>query len=172
MRGNGTAAVAALVIATTFALLHLRLLREGNDLLVATAITLLAALAKPLVPTGIQTDRFPVAAVSWVKKNPGAVRGEMFNEMRWGGYLILVMPERKVFVDGRDDFYGEFIREYLTVDGLWPGWEKVLDTRRVGWTLTPRAHPLNQMLALRPDWTPVYADGVAVVFGRVASAAQ
>ncbi|MBI5396754.1 MAG: hypothetical protein HZA91_15780 [Verrucomicrobia bacterium] len=145
---------------------------DGRVLAAIVALGVVFALAKPLVPTGIQTDRFPVAAVQWLKKNPGAVRGEMFNEMRWGGYLILAMPERKVFVDSRDDFYGSFMREYLTVDGLWPGWEKVLDARRVGWTLSPRAHPLNQMLALRPDWTPVYADDVAVIFGRVARAAQ
>lgn len=41
----GLSALAALVIATTFALLHWRLVRDGNDLLVATALTLLAAWA-------------------------------------------------------------------------------------------------------------------------------
>ncbi|MGH6631568.1 MAG: hypothetical protein ACREB3_17705, partial [Burkholderiales bacterium] len=41
----GIAVVAALVIATTFALLHRQLLREGNELLVSTILTLLAAWA-------------------------------------------------------------------------------------------------------------------------------
>src|SRR5208282_728876 len=41
----GVAVVGALLIATTFALLHRQLLREGNDLLVATAVALLAACA-------------------------------------------------------------------------------------------------------------------------------
>lgn len=41
----GLAAVAAGVIATTLALLHRQLLRAGNDLLLATAVTLLAAWA-------------------------------------------------------------------------------------------------------------------------------
>lgn len=41
----GLAVAAALVIATTFALLHRQLLREGNDLLVATTVVLLAAWA-------------------------------------------------------------------------------------------------------------------------------
>lgn len=41
----GLSALAALVIATTFALLHRRLVRDSNDLLVATGVTLLAVWA-------------------------------------------------------------------------------------------------------------------------------
>jgi len=124
----------------------------------------------PLLKTELLPDRFPVAAVEKFVKSPQGnqvLRGEMFNEYGWGGYLMLVLPERKVFIDGRNDFYGrELIEEFNTVDDVKPGWEQVLNKYHVGWTLLPPKHPLNSLLALHPDWKRVYADDVAVIYVR------
>jgi hypothetical protein len=116
------------------------------------------------IATEVLPSRFPVLAVEFLRKHPDTVRGEMFNDYGWGGYLILTLPERKVFVDGRNDFYGgALIEEFNRADLVQPGWEDVFTKYRVGWTILPVNHPLNQLLALRPDWPVVYADKVAVI---------
>lgn len=53
----------------------------------------------------------------------------MFNYFTWGGYLLYRQwPERRVFIDGQADFYGEaFTRKYGQVICAQEGWEAVLD---------------------------------------------
>jgi hypothetical protein len=118
-----------------------------------------------LLPTEIFAERHPVAAVRWLQENPGAVAGAMFNDYGWGGYLLWALPEHKVFMDGRNDFYGrDVVNDFNEVDDLKPGWEEVLARYRVGWTLLPRAHALNSLLALHPGWKQVHADEVAILY--------
>ena len=80
---------------------------------------------------------------------------------------MLAMPAHKVFVDGRNDFYGpDFIREFDKASQVHPGWDTVLQKYNVGWTILPRAHALNNLLALRRDWRLVYSDEVASIYGQ------
>ena len=140
-------------------------------LVVATLILVVAKPqlfgGEPLLHTELPANRFPVAAVDFLRQSPRAVHGEMFNEYAWGGYLILALPERKVFIHPNLDVYGEKLtRDFLQVNGAWPGWEDVLNKYHVGWTILPRGHPLNRALAQRADWTLVYADPLASIYGR------
>jgi hypothetical protein len=147
---------------------------DGRVMMVVVLIVLLGVLAKPMlfngkpiVVTEILPGHFPVAATQFVAANPRAISGEMFNDYGWGGYLMLAMPEHRVFVDGRNDFYGpELIQEFDTVNRANPGWEDVLQKYKVGWTILPRAHPLNELLALRKDWSLSYTDDVAAIYSR------
>jgi hypothetical protein len=134
-------------------------------------LALVVICAKPSVAgnwsTQILTNRVPAAAIEFVRQHPENVTGEMFNEYGWGGYLLWAMPERKVFIDGRNDFFGkELCEEFNTVDRTKPGWEAVLKKYNVGWTLLQPQHPLNALLALDAGWEPVYADEVAVIYSR------
>ena len=137
-------------------------------------IVMLLVFAKPKligghawVETEVLTNRFPAVSVEFLHAHPDIVNGEMFNDYGWGGYLILYLPERKVFIDGRNDFYGEaLLREFTDVNRLTPAWEKVFTKYHVGWTILPRDHPLNQLLALRKDWSLAYMDDVAVIYTR------
>lgn len=142
---------------------------------VAIAMVLLAVVVAkprvvggaPILETAILTNRFPGSAVGFLRQNPRAVSGEMFNDYGWGGYLILVMPEHRVFVDGRNDFYGaNLIQDFRSVSEVHTNWEVVLHRCGVGWTILPRAHPLNELLALRSDWSVAYADDVAAIYVR------
>ena len=136
-------------------------------LLVAAIAWPVASNSRPLITTEILTNRFPVATANYLEAHPGAAHGEMFNDYGWGGYLMLYLPEQKVFIDGRNDFYGEeLVREFNQVDDVNPGWENVLEKYNVGWTILPRQHPLNSLLALRKDWRLVWQDGVATVYTR------
>jgi hypothetical protein len=125
----------------------------------------------PIIATGPLTNRFPVAAVQYLQKNLEAVTGEMFNDYGWGGYLMLVLPERKVFIDGRMDFYGDvLVNEFNEVNDVRPGWERVFKEYRVGWTILPAKHTLNSVLALHPAWKLIYSDEVAVIYAHEPSA--
>jgi hypothetical protein len=146
----------------------------GNGLVAAVIGAMLLILAKPvlvgghpIVKTEIWANRFPVATANYLRAHPETVHGEMFNEDGWGGYLILYLPERKVFIDGRDDFYDEaLLHEFTDVSHLTPAWEKVLGKYHVGWTMLPVQHPLNRILEMRQDWQLVYSNQVALVFSR------
>jgi hypothetical protein len=122
---------------------------------------------QPLLRTELPADRFPIGAVEFLRQSPHAVSGEMFNEYTWGGYLILAMPERKVFIHPNLDVYGaELLRDFLQVHGAQPGWEVVLKKYHVGWTILPREHQLNRVLAQRADWRLVYSDSVTSIYGK------
>ncbi len=147
---------------------------DGRGLVWLAVAALLVICAKPqivggapVIDTEILSNRFPVVAVNWLRGNPTAVTGEMFNDYSWGGYLMLELPERKVFVDGRNDFYGrELVEEFNTVDDVKSGWDTVLGKYRVGWTILPPKHGLNALLALRADWKQIYVDETAVIYTR------
>ncbi|HVM61465.1 MAG TPA: hypothetical protein VMV72_11430 [Verrucomicrobiae bacterium] len=147
---------------------------DGRWLAGVALVALVVAFAKPhlvggapLVETDLLTNRFPVAAVNFVRQNPGAVSREMFNDYGWGGYLDLALPEHKVFVDGRNDFFGlAVIQDFDDVNKVRPDWDAVLRKHQVGWTILPQAHPLNALLSLETNWTLAYADDVAVIYTR------
>lgn len=57
---------------------------------------------------------FPVAAVDWLETSE--IKGNMFNDYNWGGYLIWHLRDTPVFVDGRTDLFGdEILNDYVNV---------------------------------------------------------
>lgn len=122
----------------------------------------------PILATELLTNRFPVAAVQFLQRDPAAVHGEMFNDYGWGGYLVLALPAHRVFVDGRNDFYGpELIQDFDTVNRAHLGWDDILRKYKVDWTILPREHPLNELLALDKGWSLTHTDEVAVIYSRI-----
>ena len=125
--------------------------------------TIAVIVASPV--TSMPSRSWPVAAVDFIQKNRDQFGGNMFNLYGWGGYLLQTLPEHKVFVDGRADFYGEaLVRDYDEVDELRPHCREVLERYEVQWTLLPVNHRLNQALALQHEWQRVYIDEVAVIY--------
>jgi hypothetical protein len=117
--------------------------------------------------TTLSPESFPIKAVEFLRVHPDAVHGEMFNDYDWGGYLMLAMPERKAFIDGRNDIYGEeLLREYLRIVSVHPKWEEVIEKYGVGWVIVPSNKALATYLALRSDWKPVYIDSAAAIFAK------
>ena len=110
--------------------------------------------------------KFPVAAVRVIAER--GIHEPIFSLDSWGGYFIYrLYPEMKVFVDDRHDLYGEqFLREYLTAIRLAPGWDEVLDEKRVNWVLMPGNSSLANMLKETHRWRIIYADDVAVLLER------
>lgn len=143
--------------------------------IIAVIVCVLLVTSKPgiiggtsVLTTDFPSNRYPIAAVNWLRAHPEAVHGEMFNHFFWGGYLDFALPERKPFIDSHGDAYGiELVRDFRTANEPKSGWEDVFSKYHVGWTILPHGHALNSLLALRTDWRLVYADEVAVVYGRI-----
>ena len=92
----------------------------------------------------------------------------------WGGYLIYrLYPGVRMVVDDRHDFYGEeFIKSYLKMMHVEPGWEDFLLQHRARCVIVPKDSALANILAESPGWQPIYHDAVAVVFARSPASRQ
>jgi hypothetical protein len=113
--------------------------------------------------TGFAPSEFPVeAARRAVAGLPAEAR--ILTPDKFGGYLIYHFKgTRKVFFDGRSDYYGAgFMRDYIELVQARPGLEKRLE--RFGFThaLLPGNYSL---LAVLPQmgWREMYRDGTAVL---------
>lgn len=113
-----------------------------------------------------EARRFPSAAVDFIRDQE--ITGPIFNEYNWGGYLIWrLYPERKVFIDGRADVYGDaFIFDYLKTYHAERGWRERLDHHRIRTVLIEPHSQLSNLLREEKGWRTVFEDPGAVIFTR------
>ena len=144
---------------------------EGNlrgTFIPSVAFVLLMIAFPPIPMTANQFDAgvFPVKAVNWLETHPQ--EGEMFNHFSWGGYLLYRMwPEKRVFIDGQTDFYGEALtREYAQVTTLENGWKDTLNKYNVSWAILPANQPLERALTDELNWIVAYQDPTAVILHK------
>lgn len=92
----------------------------------------------------------------------------IFAEDEWGDYLIYKLyPSRKVFIDGRSDFYGDdFGEEYIRVLTVQEGWNKTLDRFGIDTVVLSPKFALSATLKISRDWRLVYDDHISLVFRR------
>jgi len=111
---------------------------------------------------GFPPDQFPTAATAALEKLPEGIR--LLAPDKYGGYLIYrFQGKRKVFCDGRSDFYGAgFMEQYIRLMQVRPGWRAQLD--RIGFThaLLPNDYSLLEALE-GLGWKRLYRDGVATL---------
>jgi len=114
----------------------------------------------------IAAETFPVRAVEFIRQHP--LQGPMFNTYGYGGYLLGMLPEQRVFIDGRGDLYEEagVFGEYLEVSDLKSGAFQVLRAHGIQACLLDRKEPLATVLSALPDWEQRYSDEVSVLFVR------
>lgn len=134
---------------------------------VLAAALALAWLRLPAVAarTGFPPDQFPVAAAAEVAKLP--LDSRIMHTDKFGGYLIYrFRGERKVFFDGRSDFYGaEFLKQYGRLMRLEPGWREYFGQFGFTHALLPSDSALACALQ-KEGWKRLYADKVAVLLER------
>jgi hypothetical protein len=82
----------------------------------------------------------------------------------FGGYLIYRFDGgRKVFFDGRSDFYGaEFMKRYIRMVQVRPGWLEEFNRGHFTHALLPAEHSLVPALE-GVGWTELYRDKTAVL---------
>ncbi|MBI3210109.1 MAG: hypothetical protein HYZ37_14585 [Candidatus Solibacter usitatus] len=135
----------------------------------ALAVFLLASvlLSTPSIAaqTGFPAKEFPVQASAAVEALPESAR--ILAPDKFGGYLIYrFRGKRKVFFDGRSDFYGaEFMKQYIRLVESRPGWLEQVE--RIGFThaLLPNNYSLVAGLQ-QAGWVVIYRDGTATLLRR------
>jgi hypothetical protein len=161
-------------------------LRRQRALAVTLVLVLALALAAgPRPPFGFSfaADYYPEAACSFLDRE-GLPRGKLYNDVRFGGYLInRYYPPRTVFLDDRNEIHELLLREFWEIfrRSDVTAWNTLLasygiDTALVRYHPTTRVRtPDGQDLGERGfsalwfparDWALVYWDDVAMVLVR------
>ncbi len=121
----------------------------------------------------VSSERVPEGAVAFMRANPMAAGGNLFNDDRSGGYLEWALPEVKTFADGRFILKDSaFLAAYLDFARRPETFFSAADSLRIRRALLPvRYVPLwknlAQELGRSPDWRAVYADSAYAVFDRI-----
>lgn len=113
--------------------------------------------------------RVPVAASTLVENLPA--RGNLFNSVRYGGYLIWkLFPERRPFIDGRlvlctTRQFADYL-DVLDHPERFTEYSRTHDLRTavLPVALPDRYRPLIGALYRDPDWSLVFTDGTQTVF--------
>lgn len=107
----------------------------------------------------------PSGAVAFLRAHH--IPGVMFNNQPWGGYLDwYLVPEYRVFIDGRSGTFGdEIINEYQKLMQLKPDWAEPLQRYDVNFALLPRDAPAEMFLRAQ-GWKRIYADSLASILLR------
>jgi hypothetical protein len=115
--------------------------------------------------------RFPEKITGIIKRNP--VAGNMFNDIRYGGYLIWrLYPEKKVFIDTRLVIRSpEFFAEYLAISDRPVLFANVAEKFNITHVILPSALFTRHMKLIKwlyysGAWRLEYADGASVLFVR------
>lgn len=123
-------------------------------------------------------ETYPDRAVEFIKKTMPA--GNLFNYFDWGGYLMVMLPEYKVFIDGRGLDEGVRIKYTLLLTGSTMRyadkyeWEHIAGNYNINIVLLPWYHltiggklRLVEILLNNPGWKLSYSDEKSVVFLRI-----
>lgn len=136
-------------------------------LAVAACLLQISQSRSELLTQGVNHGDFPQQAVNFIRENDPP--GRMFNLFEWGGYLQWHLPEKKTFIDSRVlrlDVYEDY-DAIIAPSPVRPLWRDLLDTYRIDMVLISGVRSeLVYMLLKDPDWEPVYADLIAVIFMR------
>jgi hypothetical protein len=116
-------------------------------------------------------SKFPTELMSRnasLLSGPGRENVRMLSPDAWGGYLdYKFYPNRRVFIDGRSDYYGlSILKEYISVRAAGDNWQEL--AARYGWqfALIPPDWALSRALKQSPDWILRDQDKVALLFER------
>jgi hypothetical protein len=115
----------------------------------------------------VVAKRYPVKAIAYLDQNPQP--GPTLNEYQWGGYLIYAPDyHRKVFIDGRADFYeyAGVLEDYVDMTNVKQDALFLLQKYNIQSCLIQQDAPLGTVLAALPGWKEVYKDKLAAIFVR------
>jgi hypothetical protein len=106
----------------------------------------------------------PVTAIA--KARRAGLRGQVFHDPNWGGYLLFAWPEKKAYITPlRYDL--ALVRSALAVNSAAPGWREELNRHEISIVLVSPTSPLARALEEEPGWRLWEHNRVAAVFRRV-----
>lgn len=132
---------------------------------VALAAYLLLHVPAVAARTGFSPAEFPIAASAEIEKLPSDAR--LLAPDHYGGYLIYRFDGlRPVFFDGRSDFYGAaFLKDYIRLVQVRPGWQELLERYRLTHALLPLDYSLVPALR-QTGWKQRYRDEICIILER------
>jgi tetratricopeptide (TPR) repeat protein len=124
---------------------------------------------------GIHSGVVPQDGADFLQR--ASVSGTMFNTYGIGGYLIWrLWPEKKVFIDGREDLYysAGVLQEYMDRFNSSEHWSRLVDRYDIDFAILnyPETVPTSrekspEILAFpRSEWALVYFDDVVTIYLR------
>jgi hypothetical protein len=108
---------------------------------------------------------YPKAALDFMEANH--IKGRIFNQYKFGGYMDWHTRDLKPFIDGRADIFvyngvfDDFIKATALHDSL-----EILDKYKIDYVLYEPNQPLSYLLEHSGQWRPIYSDSSAVLFER------
>lgn len=140
-------------------------------LLIFSSFTMYKQQGSVFIEGALSEVNYPKGAVNYLKRTHPP--GNLFNIYEWGGYLMVYLPEYKVYIDGRGlgANKGSMI-EYLLIRGaVQPFWKNIFTQKGIDVVLSLKDDPngfasLNEALFVDPDWTLAYQDNISLVFVR------
>jgi len=101
-----------------------------------------------------QASYFPDKIVQFTKTQN--LQGNMLNSYGFGGYLIWnLYPDRKVFIDGRNEVYLPLIKKLVQSRGDSKNWKNLLSEYHIEYALLNYVDQLEQLTVVQPDNTRI-----------------
>ena len=128
--------------------------------IVLVAVLIVLALSEPRFRAiaAKRAEQLPAAAADYVISH--GIQGNMFNTYGAGGYLIYRLgPERKVFIDGRVDVYGDtFFKDYNAMYFGTAGWKEKFDRLAIDFAVLDNDAPIRQLLLAEGSFKEAFRD--------------
>jgi hypothetical protein len=137
------------------------------SLLLLLPLAAFAAKLKSTIYTPPSQERIkvPLKAVEYLKEKQ--ITGNTFTDPNiWGGYLIWALQSNPVYIDGRDVYPEEFVKEYVEIIRGASDWRGPFDRYGVRIVIIEPRSMLARELRESANWQQVYQDEMAVVFNR------
>lgn len=116
-------------------------------------------------PPSQERSKVPLKAVEYLKEKQ--IIGNTFTDPNiWGGYLIWALPSNPVYIDGRDVYPEEFVKEYVEIIRGASDWRAPFDRYGVRNVIVKPTSLLARELQEASDWQMLYRDEMAAVFNR------
>lgn len=152
-------------------------------LLMAGVPLLLCLPPRPALGLGLAAGNEPEAAASFLESEH--LDGRLYNDVRFGGYLIWRRYPGKVFIDSRNEIYGDLLRDIAGAMAGPDTWRALLDREKIDAAflrypptlqkVVYTGHDGSRKVAERAfsaayfpaaDWALVYWDDDAMIFVR------
>jgi hypothetical protein len=158
-------------LAKVFPSSNTTLVSEPRRLVLSVLLLLpIAAFAIPLkrvvyVPLKQETSDVPLKAVEFMKKQH--ITGNTVTVPNiWGGYLIWALPTNPVYIDGRNAYPPDFVKEYVAITEGYRDWHAPFTRYGVQNAIVIKSSVMDRELSESSDWQKVYEDEMAVVFTK------
>jgi hypothetical protein len=152
-------------------------------LLIAGVPLLLYLPPRPSLGLGVAAGNEPEAAAGFLESEH--LRGRLYNDVRFGGYLIWRRYPAQVFIDSRNEIYGALLRDIAGAMSGPDAWRALLDRERIDAAFLRYPPTLQKVVYTgmdgsrkvaerafsaayfpKADWALVYWDDDAMIFVR------